>query len=100
MRRFLEQEYATAPDPEVMRGMALDLAERTVVVRIGRAVVYALAKQLNREWTSEDVERAQSPECLSLAADDYIDALQNARRRMGQALRLGKQEDEEALESL
>jgi anti-sigma regulatory factor (Ser/Thr protein kinase) len=94
MRLHLEQEYAAAPDPEVMRGMALKLAERAIVTRIGRAVVYALAKQLNREWTSEDVERAQSPESLSLAADDYVDALQNARRRMGQALRIGKQEEE------
>jgi hypothetical protein len=25
---------------------------------------------------------------------DYVDALQNARRRMGQALRIGKQEEE------
>jgi hypothetical protein len=99
MRRLLEQEYAAAPDPELMRGMARDLAERTVVVRIGRAVVYALATQLNREWTGEDLERAQSPECLSLAADDYIDSLQNARRRMGQALRLGKQEADEVLET-
>jgi hypothetical protein len=95
MRLLLEQEYAAAPDPEVMREMALKLAERAVVIRIGRAVVYALAKQLNREWSSEDVERAQSPESLSLAADDYVDALQNARRRMGQALRLGKQEQED-----
>jgi anti-sigma regulatory factor (Ser/Thr protein kinase) len=99
MTQLLEQEYAAAPDPEVMRKMARDLAERTVVVRIGRAVVYALAKQLNREWTGEDVERAQSPESLSLAADDYIDALQNARRRMGQALRLGNQEAEAILEA-
>ena len=82
MRLNLEQEYAGAPDPEVMRDMALRLAERAIVTRIGRAVVYALAKQLNREWSSEDVERAQSPESLSLAADDYVDALQNARRRM------------------
>jgi hypothetical protein len=94
MRLNLEQEYAGAPDPEVMRDMALRLAERAIVTRIGRAVVYALAKQLNREWSSEDVERAQSPESLSLAADDYVDALQNARRRMSQALRIGKQEEE------
>lgn len=100
MCRLLEQGYAAAPDPELMRGMARELAERTIVVRVGRAVVYALAKQLNREWTSEDVGRAQSPESLSLAADDYVDALQNARRRMGQALRLGKQDTEELAEPL
>lgn len=95
MRGLLELEYASAPDPEVMRQMALELAERTMLIRVGRAVVYAVAKQLNREWTTEDMARAQSPESLSLAADDYIDALQNVRRRLGQALRVGRQEVDE-----
>jgi len=97
LRKQLEIEYAAAPDPDSMRRMALELAERTITVRVGRAVIYALAKQLNREWTTEDMARAQSPESLSLAADDFVDALQNARRRMGQALRTGKQETEDAI---
>jgi hypothetical protein len=97
MRKQLEIEYAAAPDPDSMRRMALELAERTITVRVGRAVIYALAKQLNREWTTEDMARAQSPESLSLAADDFVDALQNARRRMGQALRTGKQETEDSI---
>jgi hypothetical protein len=92
MRQQLELEYAASPDPEFMRQMAMELSERTMISRVGRAVIYALAKQLNREWTTDDVARAQSPESLSLAADDYIDALQNARRRMGQTLRTGKQD--------
>jgi hypothetical protein len=75
-----------------MRKMASELAERTMALRVGRAVVYASAKQLNREWTAEDMARAQSPESLSLAADDFMDAMQNARRKMGQALRTGKGE--------
>ena len=72
--------------------MALELAERTIIIRVGRAVVYAVAKQLNREWTAEDMTRAQSPEGFSLAADGYVDALQNARRRMGRELRTPRQE--------
>lgn len=95
MRRQLETEYAAAADPDFMRRMALELAERTITIRVGRAVIFALAKQLNREWTTDDMARAQSPESLSLAADDYFDALQNARRRMGQALRTAKQEVDE-----
>lgn len=90
MRNQLEIEYAASPDPEFMRKMATDFAERTVVSRVGRAVIFALAKQLNREWTADDMQRAHSPESLSLAADDFVDAMQNARRRMGQALRTGK----------
>lgn len=92
MKAQLEAEYAGASDPEIMRRLALEHAERTVILRVGRAVVYALAKQLNREWSTEDMARAQSPESLSLAADDYVDALQNARRRMSQALRTTRSE--------
>ncbi|QIP03788.1 ATP-binding protein [Bradyrhizobium symbiodeficiens] len=97
MKSVLETEYAASPDPEIMRRMAHELAERTMTLKVGRAVVFALAKQLNREWSTEDMARAQSPESLSLAADDFYDALQNARRRMGQALRVGRQDLEDAV---
>jgi hypothetical protein len=96
MRAQLELEYAHAPEPEVMRRMAKELAERTMIIRVGRAVVYALAKQLNQEWTTEDMARAQSPESLSIAADDFIDSLQNVRRRMGIALRSLRHDAEES----
>lgn len=92
MRQQLELEYASHPDPEITRNLAKELAERTIIGRVGRAVVYALAKQLNREWLPEDVARAHTSESLSLAADDYLDAMQNARRRMGIALRTVKQD--------
>lgn len=92
VRTQLEAEYAGAADPEAMRHMALEAAERTMMVGVGRAVVYALAKQGDRDWTTEDMDRAQSPESLSLAADDFVDALQNARRKMGQALRTVRQD--------
>lgn len=91
MSEQLQAEYASALDPEFMRKMSVELSERAMMIRVGRAVVYALAKQLNHEWTQDDVTRAQSPESLSLAADDFVDAMQNARRRMGQALRTGRQ---------
>ncbi len=95
MKELLEQEYAAAPDPDLMRRLVSDATEGAVVLRIGRAVVFSLAKQLNHEWTSEDVARAQSPECLSVAADDYLDSLQNVRRRLALALRVSRQESEE-----
>jgi hypothetical protein len=95
MRAQLELEYAHATEPDAMRRMAKELAERTMIIRIGRAVVYALAKQLNQEWTTEDMARAQSPESLSIAADDFIDGLQNVRRRMGIALRAVRHDTEE-----
>lgn len=99
MRTQLELEYAHAPEPETMRRMTKEFSERTMIIRVGRAVVYALAKQLNQEWTTEDMARAQSPESLSIAADDFIDGLQNVRRRMGIALRAVRSEAPEGMPS-
>jgi hypothetical protein len=83
MKAQLEAEYASASDPELMRSRALEIAETTLIRRVGRTVVFALAKQLNKEWTHKDVETASSPESLSMAADDYAYAMSNARRAMG-----------------
>jgi hypothetical protein len=88
MREQLEQEYADAADVDQMRNLAQQLAEETMILRVGRAVVYALAKQSNKEWNSEAMARALAPESLSLAADDFRDALQSARRKMGKTFRV------------
>lgn len=87
MRTQLEAEYADATDPETMRSLAKQHAERTMILRVGRTVVYALAKQLNKEWDQKALEMAASPESLSMAADDFTDALQNVRRDIGRKLR-------------
>jgi hypothetical protein len=83
MAAQLEAEYALASDPELMRTRGLEIAETAIIRRVGRAVVFALAKQLNEEWTHKDVETASSPESLSMAADDFASAMPNARRAMG-----------------
>ena len=88
MKEQLESEYAEAPDIDQIRSAALQLAEQTIMILVGRAVIYALAKQTNKEWNSEAIKLALSPESLSLAADDYHDALQSARRKIGIKFRL------------
>jgi hypothetical protein len=95
MRTQLETEYADAPDPEVMRSLVKQHAERTIILRVGRTVVYALAKQLNKEWNQTALETASSPESL-VAADDFADALQNVRRDIGRKLRVSRVEAPEA----
>lgn len=50
MRAQLEAEYATTKDSETMRSLVKQLAEQAMIMRIGRTVVYSLAKQLNKEW--------------------------------------------------
>jgi hypothetical protein len=92
MRAQLEAEYADSADVETMRVLAKKHAEDTITLRVGRTVVYALAKQLNNEWDPRAREIASSPESLSMAADDFSDALQNARRAMGRALRVTRME--------
>ncbi|KAK0342463.1 hypothetical protein LTR94_022196 [Friedmanniomyces endolithicus] len=53
MRTKLIDEYASAQDIESMRDHAQQAAEQSMILRVGRAVVYALAKQLNHEWDAE-----------------------------------------------
>ena len=87
MRAQLEAEYAGANDPELMRSLARQHAQNFMILRVGRTVVYALAKQLNKEWDQKALEAASSPESLSMAADNFADAMQNVRRAIGKALR-------------
>ena len=90
MRTQLEAEYADASDPEMMRALVKQHTERTIILRVGRTVVYALAKQLNKEWDQKALSAAFSPESLSMAADDFADALQNVRRDVGRRLRTSR----------
>jgi hypothetical protein len=92
MRAQLEAEYAGANDPELMRSLARQHAQDSMILRVGRTVVYALAKQLNKEWDQKALEAASSPESLSMAADNFADAMQNVRRAIGKALRTSRVE--------
>ena len=77
---------------ELMRSLAQQHAETTMMLRVGRTVVYALAKQLNEEWDQKALETASSPESLSMAADNFGDSMQNVRRAIGKALRITRVE--------
>ncbi|WP_157914230.1 hypothetical protein [Methylorubrum populi] len=97
MREALELHYATVADLDSMREAALRQAEKSMVLRVGRAVVFALAKQLNKEWDADAVRHALAPESLSLAADDFYDSIQSARRSMGRQFRPNRQGDDGGL---
>ncbi|MGJ8531934.1 MAG: ATP-binding protein [Alphaproteobacteria bacterium] len=83
-------EYSHAPDPEVMQAMARGYARNSMIQRVGYAVVFALAKRLNKEWDDEAMGKALEPESLSLAADNYFESMQDARRAVGTALKLSR----------
>jgi hypothetical protein len=86
----LNLRYASYEDPEIVRELARQWAERLVMGRVGYAVVYAQAKQLVRDWTPDDVKKALEPECLSLAADGWRDAVTTAYRSMSTRLGAAK----------
>ncbi len=79
---------------ELIRSFAPDS-----ILRIGRTVVFALAKQLNKEWDQKALDIASSPESLSMAADNFSDSLQNVRRDIGRKLRTSRSISESPEES-
>lgn len=102
-QEHLELRYATYEDPEIVRELARQWSERLVMGRVGYAVIYAQAKQLIREWTSDDVKKALEPESLSLAADGWRDAVSTAyrsiSRRLGAAKLPGSDQEDELIDA-
>ncbi len=95
MHEQLGREYSQAPDPEVMQKMARGLSRNSMINRVGLAVVFALAKRINKEWDEEAMGKALQPESLSLAADNYFESLQDARRMLGKTLKMKRTDGEE-----
>lgn len=83
------RKLTTYEDPELVRELSRQWAERIMMGRVGYAVVYAQAKQLIREWTSDDVRKALEPESLSLAADGWRDVISSAYRSISNRLGMG-----------
>ena len=94
VQQHLMLRYATYEEPEIVRRLSQQWSERLVMGRIGYAVVYAQAKQLIREWTTDDVKKALEPESLSLAADGWRDAVSTAYRSISRHLGAAKILDE------
>lgn len=76
----LERELTGAGDPETVRAEALRAARRSVAFRVGKVTCYAISKRLSDDWSSDDLEKATSPESLSMAADDYKTGLKIAKK--------------------
>jgi hypothetical protein len=67
-------------DPDVVARAARDASEQVTIRRIGRALVHGLAKRdAAGGWNRWQLEAAVSPEALTLAADDYVWSLPEAR---------------------
>jgi hypothetical protein len=86
----LANEFTDAEDPDDARAIAMQAAQRTLAYRVGKATCFALAKRLLDDWSTEDMERATSPESLSMAADDYRQSLAAGRKWIKDRVRLAK----------
>ncbi|MBD3738766.1 MAG: hypothetical protein IE938_20215 [Pseudomonas balearica] len=80
MAQELLNDLAGGDDPEQVRAITLGAARRTLAYRVGKATCFALAKRVLDDWSPEDLERATSPESLSMAADDYRQSLAMAKK--------------------
>lgn len=80
MTAELEVHFAGQAEGEALRSIVLRAAQRSMAFRVGKATCYAISKRLVDGWSLEDLERATSPESLSLAADDYRQSITTARK--------------------
>jgi hypothetical protein len=88
----IEHEGDAVDDEETVRRIATEVAEWCLTKSVTRALVYSLAKKA-LGWRPEEVSRGQSPESLSLVADDWTGLMDRARVRFKTVL------EEQAAES-
>lgn len=87
-QHFLDK-YATYPDQDTLQYYALQRAEELIQRLVGRALIYAKVKKLHpKTWSAADIERAMSPESLSLAADNWIISIQSCYINMSKLFKL------------
>lgn len=86
----LEQELMGLGEPEVVRTECLRAARRSAAFRVGKVTCYAISKRLSEDWSNDDLERATSPESLSMAADDYSQGMQVAKKWAREMIKVSK----------
>lgn len=93
----LEPQLQGAADPELIRKGAVKAAQRFTAFRVGKTTCYAISKRLADDWTSDDLDRATSPESLTMAADDYKQSLKAAKKWAGDFIRSSEIAEEEVV---
>jgi hypothetical protein len=86
----LEPEFAGHSDVETVRRIVLSAARRSMAFRVGKAVVFALAKRANEDWGEIAMQAALSKESLSIAADNYDESLAVMRRHIKEGIKVAK----------
>lgn len=81
--RDLEAHYSGQVDLEQVKGLVTDYVRVAMALHVGTAVVHALAKQGAPDWTSEQIDRACSAECLTIVAENSDHLFGVIRQRLG-----------------
>tara|TARA_R110002073_G_scaffold319392_1_gene493967 strand:- start:1227 stop:3083 length:1857 start_codon:yes stop_codon:yes gene_type:complete len=76
----LGRELSGSADPELLRVCVLKATRYFMAYRVGKSVCYAISKRIMDDWTQDDLDRATSPESLTMAADDYTQSMSAAKR--------------------
>lgn len=80
--RELEEHYRPQLDLEAVAGMIIDHVRVQMALHVGTSVVHALAKEGSRDWTTEQIETAFSPETLTVVAENSDHLVGNIRQRL------------------
>ena len=88
MAAELELILAGQGDAEERREIILTAARKSMAFRVGKAVCYAISKRLVEEWNADDLDKATSPEALSLMADDFRQGIHETKRDVQKQLKL------------
>jgi hypothetical protein len=87
MAELLAGEVANREEPDRLARESRAAAEQVTLRRIGRALIHGLAKRdATQGWNRWQLEAAVSPEALTLAADDYVWSLPEARSLLARAM--------------
>ena len=86
----IQPEFINIGDDEETRSFVLTACKRSMAYRVGKGVIYAISKKLVDEWSNDDLDKATSPEALSLMADDYKQSLTDARKFVKMQARISK----------
>jgi len=86
----IEPEFTGQADPETVRQLIVTAARRQLAFRVGKAVVFALAKRANEDWDQSALNMAITKESLSIAADNYLEGLTTVRREVKDGIKLAK----------
>ncbi|MGH6824885.1 hypothetical protein [Methyloceanibacter sp.] len=81
--RDLEAHYLGQVDLEQAKGLITDYVRVAMALHVGTAVVHALAKQGAPDWTTDEIERACSTECLTIVAENSDHLFGAIRQRLG-----------------